>query len=246
MSSNNAHIFALYFADIAENKSIIITDRDTVHRITRVLRLAVKEQLVLFNKQQHASAFISEITNRSVTLQTTEVINNSVHVPHITFLLPLLKREALSHVVYSLAEAGVSTIQLVTTAKTQRSWGGDKEADRLQRIIIAAAEQSKNFAFPELKAPVSLESALGQLQAESSNYFCDPEGDSIKFLLCDSSKAAHSITLAIGPEGDLIESEKELLDAHSFKKVRLTPTVLRAETAAFLVAGIFRSFFLSR
>lgn len=240
MSSNNAHTFALYLPDISGKESLQINDRDLVHRISRVLRLQSGERLIFFNNQYHVDAQIIEVTNRSITVKLNERKKNDKRVPHVTFLLPLLKREALAHAVYGLVEVGVSSIQLVTTQKTQRAWAGSKEAERLERIIIAAAEQSKNFAFPTLHAPISIEQALDALAVSSKKYFCDPDGIQISQLV-DRAEPVDPIVLAIGPEGDLTLDEKELLVSHSFEKIRLTPTVLRAETAAFLAAGIVRS-----
>ena len=59
---------------------------------------------------------------------------NTILQPHITVLLPLLKRDDLDTVLYSLVEMGVNTIQLMITKKVQRKWGKEKEYDRLQRV----------------------------------------------------------------------------------------------------------------
>jgi 16S rRNA U1498 N3-methylase RsmE len=47
--------------------------------------------------------------------------------------------------------------------------------------------------------------------------------------------------LFAGPEGDLLDAEKFLLQKVDFHFVRLTPTVLRAQQAITLGAGLVRS-----
>jgi RsmE family RNA methyltransferase len=152
----------------------------------------------------------------------------------------LLKREALEQAIYSAVELGVNKVQLLITEKVQRNWQV-KELERLKHIMIAAAEQSKCFAIPQLLEPVP----LLDVPLSGSTVFFDPEGEALADVLIKDlyQKQIDSLTVVIGPEGDLTESEKFYLQKQQALFICLTPTILRAQQAVALGVGILRSFF---
>lgn len=236
------HEFALYYPELEHalmRTSFVISNKDLIHRIERILRLAVGDTCVLFNEHQHARVAIESI-NRSEAKVTVESIEANVkYQPHITCGLPLLKRTALEESVYGLVECGINAIQLITTAKTQRSWGGDKEVVRLRKIIIAAAEQSKHYAFPQLHEPISLDAYLKNYSSCDTKLFFDPQGDSAGSIVRDAKDG--TVCMMVGPEGDLTTAEKKEIKTSGYQFIRLTPTVLRAQQAVVVAAGLVRS-----
>jgi 16S rRNA (uracil1498-N3)-methyltransferase len=149
-----------------------------------------------------------------------------------------LKKQALEEAVYGLVECGVSSIYLLDTDKVQRDWGGDKEYERLYKICIAAAEQSKNYAMPQIHKPISLNEFIKQHAAYTKLFF-DPAGASIMATISD--RKHENICCIVGPEGDLTESEKDLLRTQQFNFCHLTPTILRAQQAVVVAVGALRS-----
>lgn len=244
--NRQTHLFAFYHQDfsgkIAQRSSgqeILIVDADLTHRLTSVLRLAVGEQLILFDRTMHAIVTIHAIVkHKSLVFILDEKHKNFIWQPAVEFLLPLLKRESLETALYSLSELGITTIRLVITQKSQQKWTS-KDHERAQKIIIAASEQSKNFAFPELIQPVPLKQALQDIP-DTHKIFFDPAGKLLKEQLATYTTAT-SCMLAIGPEGDLTADEKEMFKESRFEFIALTPTVLRSSQAAALGAGIMRS-----
>ncbi len=276
-NNHDTHSFALYIPSLSNlvksnphHKSLDITDADFLHRISSVLRLEAGEAVILFDQTMHCTATISEIIKKKLIRVTVHaLIENTVCAPEITFLLPLLKRDALETALYALTEVGVNKIQLVLTSKSQKSWS-QKDQERANKINIAAAEQSKNFAFPVIQPPIPLEQALACINPKSQRIFFDPTGIPLKDFLgpsictcgatqdvylrlhmvsdCEAIVSNHGrgersvvFTLAIGPEGDLTSAEKQLMQKNGFIFCVLTPTILRASQAAALSAGIIRS-----
>ena len=247
MNGSMSHEFAFFVPQlnrINAQQNYMIHDSELVHRIAQVLRLQVGDTCMLFDSHIHAVVTIQEILkNKTINVRIIKSIPTIALEPTITFLLPVLKKEALEEAVYSLVETGVNRIVLVTTAKTQRHWSGDKELQRLQRIVIAASEQAKQFALVELIAPIQLKQALEQyVQNQKIALFFDAQGTIVRdSLLFKKDSDKHEIIALIGPEGDLVEEEKQLADTYGFVRVKLTPTILRASQAAALGAGIIRS-----
>lgn len=241
---DQAHIFALYYPAFhmqQEGETLVINDAPLVHRIKRVLRLAEQDSCILFDQKLNMLIRIDSMDQRAIYSTILKIEKNKVFKPNITFFLPVLKRDALNAAIYSLVEAGVNTIQLLLTDKMHRGFRMEKELKRLERIVIAAAEQSKNFAFAQLLEPISVEQAVSKLRGQLC-FVGDPAGQVVSDLICNM-QAPEKIALFVGPEGDFSTREKKLLSDASCKKIKLTPTILRAESAAFYLASLFRSVF---
>ena len=136
----------------------------------------------------------------------------------------------------------MQNIKLAITRKVQRSWTS-KEFDRLQRIIISAAELSKCFAYPILHEPGPFQDIMcADMQRDAIKIFFDPCG--LPLLTCVThvkNREVEEIVLIVGPEGDLTHEEKDQLKQNGVMFCSLTPTVLRAHQAVALSAGVFRS-----
>jgi 16S rRNA (uracil1498-N3)-methyltransferase len=204
----------------------------------RILRLEADDELIIFSRSHHAQVRIVALDKKSITVHVITSQPNHVLKPTISFLLPILKREAFEAALYFLVEAGVNDIYPVVTAKAHRTWGGQRERDRLDRIMISAAEQSKHFSLGTLHEPLSLVDAVRH--TSEANIFFDAVGQPLSQVVSMISKA-ESVTLLIGPEGDLTPDEKSVIDKAGFVCSRLTPTILRAEDAAGVGACMIRS-----
>lgn len=245
------HEFALWVESLSllvqkkdVGDTVIFSDAHVFHRMVNVLRLRSGDSCIFFDREVFIKAAIVALSGKKQISVIIKEKQQSIALrPHITFLLPLLKRDDLESALYALTEVGVNTIQLISTQKSgNQSFKGDKE--RINRIVISAAEQSKNFAYPEIKAPISLQAALQEYRDITTKLFFDPEGKKF-FDVMDSlyhTKVEH-ILLLVGPEGDLHEEEKKMIQTHNFIFCALTPTILRATQAAALAAGFVRSLF---
>jgi 16S rRNA (uracil1498-N3)-methyltransferase len=234
-----AHEFALFSEILPSKTDLVIIDKALHHRITQVLRLNVNDLFVVFNKQQHQQLRIIAITKNSLTVALLADQKNILYTPSVTLLLPILKREALEEALYAATELGATNVILVNTTKVQRHWQ-DRELERLERVCIAAAEQSKNYAFPTISVPVNLSAALAKLPATAQRIIFTPTGSPILEML-NEQQDVHDFVLMVGPEGDLTADEYQLLKQHAFNACALTPTVLRAQQAMTIGLGIVRS-----
>lgn len=244
------HEFALWIESLSlliqkktVNDTIIITDDKLLHRMMHVLRLNIEDSCIFFDQEVYATVIIQAYIGKKQIQVLVSAIHSTIKLqPHVTFLLPLLKRDDYEAALYALTEVGVNAIQLIYTQKTGNQWSGDRDKDRAERILIAAAEQSKNFAYPTLYEPILLTQALKKYSNVTNKLFFDPQGkhlfDVMKALRNDSPD---HIVLLVGPEGDLDSEEKKLVLANNFIFCALTPTIMRAVQAAALSAGFVRS-----
>lgn len=250
--TSNQHEFAFFTEHVSNMLSsfsvgdtIQLSDLNLFHRIARVVRLKSGQTFVLFDRAFHVQCEIRSLEKNHIEAVVLHVGKNKPLTPTITFWLPLLKRDQFQNALYSLAECGTNVVQPVVAEKVQRKWGGQKEQTRSLHIMSAAAQQSKQFAFPELNEPQKLEACCQEVRAsEAVKLFFDPAGQPVASVLNSLvAQKPHELILAVGSEGDLTDQEKELLRDQGFIFCALTPTILRAQQAVFLSAGLCRSFF---
>ena len=240
------HEFALYVHQLStavgyQSDVLCINDVALIHRIVHVLRLQKEDALVLFDQHMHVKASIQSVSKKAIVCTLGTAVHNKVIAPHITVWLPLLKREAFEEAIYALVELGVNEVQLIHTAKEQRHWAGPKEMQRIHNIMVAAAEQSKNFAMTVLREPCQL-SALFPLDKSIQGLFFDVEGQVLlDVALRMRQEKKEKYIVCVGPEGDLLDTEKFQLQKALFVFTRLTPTILRAQQAVAVGVGAVRS-----
>ncbi|KKP26219.1 MAG: Ribosomal RNA small subunit methyltransferase E [candidate division TM6 bacterium GW2011_GWF2_30_66] len=240
-----------------KNTELRIEDKDLLHRITNIVRLEIGEEFIIFNQKQHAlCSLISIEKKKSLTVEVISTNLNTNIEPKINLLVPILKRENFESVIYSSVELGANEIITLITEKSQKNFNQDRSI----KILISAAEQSKNFTFSNISSPIELTKYLITNKKDNSddnlqiNVFFDAEGENlddvvknIKTIIQKNTlskinlKVNLKINLMIGPEGDLTESEKILLKEHKFIFCKLTPTILRSFQAVNVGLGAFRA-----
>lgn len=239
---DNKHEFAFYCHGLSnytdEPGDIIIISDDLYHRFKHVVRIKPGNSVILFDKESHVSFMFlrCEGKNKVVGIWKDKKRNEQL-MPEITFILPMLKPDALSDAVYSLTEVGITNIQLVETVKTQTPYTS-KILDKLQRVAIAAAEQSKDFAYPNILPAIDLADWLKESRVGKKFHF-DVTGVPFALWYSPIIQAEHYYLL-VGPEGDLTDEEKQLVLKAGFKVCFLTSTILRSTRAISLVSGLFR------
>ncbi len=237
------HLFSVYINNLYNSlnkKKFILKNKELWVRLVKVLRLE-EEEIVFFDNKINVKCCITRETFASKDTVFADVIivsDNIAIKPEITLLCPLLKKEAFEKVLYFAAELGVSKIIPVITAKVHRNWFSEKDIIRFQKIIISAAEQSKNYVIPDLRPSIEFK-YLVELEGLNKIVFCEQGRCVSEFI---TKKEIHdSVMVTLGPEGDFTDLEYKSLTGWDF--VSLTPTVLKAEHAVAVGIGLLRSFY---
>lgn len=228
-----------------KNTELKIEDKDIVHRITNIIRLEIGEEFIIFDQKQNALCSLVNIEKKkSLIVEIISINQNNNLKPKINLLVPILKRENFESVIYSSVELGANEITTLITEKSQKNFN----QDRSTKILISAAEQSKNFTFSNISSPIELTKYLISNKKENSgdnlqiNVFFDAEGENLDDVVKNiNPKINLHINLMIGPEGDLTENEKILLKEYNFIFCKLTPTILRSFQAVNVGLGAFRA-----
>lgn len=241
LECDGKHQFAFYYPELNDFKNetqLTIDDKALVRRIINVLRIAIGDTLILFDDSFHAEAKVVESKKNKVIVELGSLKNNEVLKPNIVVGLPLLKKDAMSVALYNCVELGATQVQLLLTEKSQHSWKSH-DRERLERVVIAAAEQSKNFAMTEILEPVPL---TEWCSSDDTIFWMDVDGAPLTEIISSKNISNFdSVKLLVGPEGDFTSGEKKLLSESNTKVFKLTPTVLRSIQALSVALGYVRS-----
>lgn len=243
---DSAHEFCLYVPDLAEllrggSGRYTTRNAEIVHRIVHVLRFHAGDPFILFDRHMHIRCSFVSATRADITFDVLALQKTEAPSPSLTLVIGLLKKDALTDVVERATQLGVNCVQPVLTEKVQRPWGGPAEHDRLERVVVAAASQSKNFALTSIRSPISFDEFIQRAAAdESTKLLCSPDGDPIITMICTEPIGTRSVSVCVGPEGGFVDRECQQLIEVGYRSCRLTNTTLRSIEAAALIAGIIR------
>ena len=196
----------------------------------RVLRLRAGEAITLFDGAGgEVPAALVRIDKREVLVSTSVRLNVERELSRAVTLYPaFIANDRFDWLVQKATELGVTAIQPTFTERSQRIPGDvAKRVEHWRSVAIAACEQCGRNQIPKIHAPVTLSDAL-EAMGDQSLILLDADGSTDISAVTTTSSSA----VFIGPEGGFSPSELDALRKRCDHRLRLGPTVLRAETAA--------------
>jgi 16S rRNA (uracil1498-N3)-methyltransferase len=140
-------------------------------------------------------------------------------------------------------ELGVKRISIFNALHSQiplKPRQTEKRLTHWQAVAIKACEQSGRHRLPQISFYHTLTELLDEPAKRGIGLLLDFEGDSLQDFAVKQN-TVQLISLLVGPEGGLAESEIKLARDSGFDSVRLGPRVLRTETAATTALAIVQS-----
>jgi len=205
------------------------------HHLSRVLRAAVGDRVVVFNDGVEFAAAIARIDKHgvSVKLDAGAAVDRENPLP-CELAQAISSGERMDLTLQKAAELGVQSVQpLYSERSVVRLDAGRavKRVEHWREVMIAACEQCGRNVVPPVAAPQPVIEWLGGLPP--------PREDELRILmsphavqrLADLTRPS-AVTLMAGPEGGFTEVETAFAVKRGFVALRLGPRVLRTETAA--------------
>ncbi|MBY0353153.1 16S rRNA (uracil(1498)-N(3))-methyltransferase [Candidatus Babeliales bacterium] len=249
----NKHVFALYAPNLSssiikeqEGASVSLHDKDLHKRMFNILRLEEGDQVILFDKNYHVELVLKKVEKQASSPIVGKLISkqtNTAPTPNITLYQCITKKSPFEEIVYTATQMGVQTIVPVISEKSEKKWA-PRETERLEKIIIAAIEQSKSFVFPKFAPAQELSQIIsdGDLCTRctnSINIVFDAQGQPAS-LLPTATPPAY-LNVIFGAEGGLTDAELAALTSNGFTSYALTTSILRSRDAAIVGLGMLRS-----
>jgi 16S rRNA (uracil1498-N3)-methyltransferase len=220
-----------------EGAGVTLPDGASRH-VVKVLRMGTGDALRLFDgRGREHDATIVEAAGRRARVTLLAAREPAAESPLKVSLLQAVGRgERMDLVVQKATELGVRSIVPVLSNRSMVKLEGeraDRRRSHWESVAAGACEQCGRAFLPEIAAPCTLETALGQTPADWTRLTPDPAAEQPMAAL---DPPGIGLAVLIGPEGGLDDGERSLAEAAGFQPVRLGPRVLRTETAA--IAGL--------
>ncbi len=220
--------------DLAINTNIYLESEAAQH-ITRVLRMQINDEIILFNNQ--GGEYLGSIKNiaKKTEIQIIQYFDRTVESPLVIHLGQSLARgDRMDLVIQKATELGTTHITPLITARSMIKLDEKQLHKKLQHwinITISAAQQCGRTHLPIINTPISFQKFI-MIPFEGNNILFDPNAS-----LCLQSLTLHNkaIRVLIGPESGFTENEILLAKQNQFETYTLGPRVLRTETASITV-----------
>ena len=207
-------------------------DKSQSHYVNKVMRVKVGEVFSLFNSSGEWEAKILTISKSIVEFNITKQLRQKENVKELWLAFSPIKSNYFNFMIQKATELGVTKFLPIIFDRTIVR---KINKERLEKVIIEAAEQSNRINVPSIENPQSLKSFLNNEKMDL--IFTDLNSENKKL---DFNKLTHNPTcVIIGPEGDFSEEERgEILAFKGVQPIKINENILRSETAVISALSI--------
>ncbi len=224
--------------DIKENIATI--KGEEAQHISRVLRMKKGDTVTLCDGDGiFHDATLTDFDDKTVIAQITASYKAPTEPKvQLTVFQGVPKNPKLETIIQKLTEIGAVRLVPMDTKRAVAKLDKSAKVERLRKIALEAAKQSKRGIVPEVTEAVSFKDALKM--ATESDLALIPYEEEREVSLKSALKGNTPITVSImiGPEGGFDEEEIRLAKEAGVKSVTLGRRILRTETAPLTVASI--------
>ena len=215
----------LFYSESLSNNLSGKLNKDQSRYLTSVMRLKTNQEFSLFNKSGEWNTKILSINKNIVEFEVQNQLRQSIQEREIWLVFAPIKSNYFNFMLQKATEIGVTKLFPITT---ERTIVRKINEDRLNKILIEAAEQSNRLTIPSIEKIQKLEKFLNE-NKNINLVFGDLNTENKKIEFKDPSKP---IAVLIGPEGDFSETERvKILEFNGVQSIKLNDNILRSETA---------------
>jgi 16S rRNA (uracil1498-N3)-methyltransferase len=225
-------------------KEIIISDRRQVHHFRDVLRLKVKDKVIVCDEAGNEYiCLIKEWLNNQARLEIKDKRLFQGKSVKITVACAIPKKSKMDDIVDKLTQLGVDRIIPLETERVIIKLDAYKKISRLkrwQKIAQSASQQSHRCALPVIEPIIDLKKLLSESAEFDLKIIPTLAGprQALKKIL--EKYKPKNILILIGPEGDFTQDEVNMAVKAGSIPVSLGDLVLRVDTAAIAVVSFLR------
>ena len=211
---------------------------DAAHHM-RVRRLSVGDRVFIADGAGvQATGAILRIGKKDADVSVDDVMRSDPASP-VHLLVPVADRDRMLWCAEKCAELGATSWRAVMYARSRSvspRGEGESFVARVRGRMTSALIQSHAPWLPDVHADLSLDAAAGALPPGGTRLVLDVSGAPIAL-----ERLVPPVTIAVGPEGGMEETERQLFGDANFRAVSLGANVLRFETAAVAALAIVRA-----
>tara|TARA_B100001996_G_C18492584_1_gene528230 strand:- start:105 stop:806 length:702 start_codon:yes stop_codon:yes gene_type:complete len=206
-------------------------DKSQSHYVNKVMRIPQDQFFSLFNSSGEWEAKVLNISKNIVEFKITKKLRSLDSGKEIWLAFAPIKFNYLNLLIQKATELGVTKFIPILTERTIVRKLNEK---RINKVIIAASEQSNRLKVPTVDKPIELDVFL-KSNLNTKIIFGDLNTDNKKIDL----KNKDPVCILIGPEGDFSVKEREnILKLKNIIPLKINDNILRSETAAISMISI--------
>ena len=218
-----------------ESLSVNLTaslNKSQSHYVNNVMRIKENEVFSLFNSSGEWEAKILRISKSIVEFNITKQLRQKENFKELWLAFSPIKSNYLNFMIQKATELGVTKFLPIIFDRTIVR---KINKERLEKVIIEAAEQSNRINVPNIEDSQNLNNFLDKNHVDL--IFTDLNSNNNKV---DLKKLSNKPTcIVVGPEGDFSESErKEILSYKGVQAIKINENILRSETAVISAISI--------
>jgi 16S rRNA (uracil1498-N3)-methyltransferase len=157
----------------------------------------------------------------------------------------VLKGEKMDDVIRDAVMLGVAAIQPIVTKRSEATVAALVRGARLERwrrVALASVKQSRRAVLPEIRMPLTLETALDEPAAALRLMLVEPAAEASvePIAALQGSPAPADATLFVGPEGGWAAEEWTSAAAHGIRLISLGGRTLRADAVPVAAISVLQ------
>jgi 16S rRNA (uracil1498-N3)-methyltransferase len=206
-------------------------DKSQSHYVSKVMRVKENEVFSLFNNSGEWEAKILDISKSIVKFNVTKQLRQKENFKELWLAFSPIKSNYFNFMIQKATELGVTKFLPIIFDRTIVR---KINKERLEKVIIEAAEQSNRITVPIFEEPQKLKNFLGN---DMDLIFTDLNTSNTKIDL--KKLTTNPKCVIIGPEGDFSEKEREeILKFNGVQPIKINENILRSETAVISALSI--------
>ena len=222
----------LFFSNSLSADMIDKLDKSQSHYLVKVMRVKENEVFSLFNKNGEWEAKILGISKSIVEFKTIKQLRQKENTKELWLAFSPIKSNYQNFMIQKATELGVTKFLPIIFDRTIVR---KINKERLEKVIIEAAEQSNRINVPTIEKPQSLDLFLKNSKVDL--IFTDLNTKNRKIDL--DQLTSNPTCVIIGPEGDFSEEERDkILKFRGVQPIKINDNILRSETAVISALSI--------
>ena len=222
----------LFFSETLSTNMSGKLDKSQSHYVNKVMRVKENEVFSLFNSSGEWEAKILGISKNIVEFNITKQLRQKETTKELWLAFSPIKSNYFNFMIQKATELGVTKFLPIVFDRTIVR---KINKERLEKVIIEAAEQSNRINVPSIEEPQSLNSFLKNSKMDL--IFTDLNTSNTKIDL--NQLTSNPTCVIIGPEGDFSEVERqEILKFNGVQAIKINENILRSETAVISAISI--------
>lgn len=231
----------IYINNKLEENLIYILDQDQSIHLSKVIRLKLKDNLLIFNNSDGEwLAEIKNIDKKAISVRCLNKISNTKTIPNIDLFFSPIKYQNSETIIRQSTEIGIRDLFPTLFQRTIISRVNKKKFDS---YALSAVQQSGRTQRPNIHELKEIYNQKQNLFKKNIIMFDENlRGQQISNIKIDKSK---DICVVVGPEGGFTDKERILIASLSanFYNIKLGPRILKADTAVVSALSLVFHYF---